>query len=132
MDIIVDAIPPGMVRIYWGFWPQRLLRRRWPLWICQLPARQENWTLQNAKPDHPVFPKTTIAPSHRHEHEASKDGSFANQPGSSQGRIGLRSKSSANGEAEPDVEKSPEEVAAEQDKILEAKAETRTEVRAIS
>jgi hypothetical protein len=35
----------------------------------------------------------------------------------------------ANGEAKPDVEKSPEEVAAEQDKVLEVKAETKTGVR---
>jgi hypothetical protein len=38
----------------------------------------------------------------------------------------------ANGEAKPDVEKSPEEVATEQDRVPEAKAETRIEVRTSS
>jgi hypothetical protein len=33
----------------------------------------------------------------------------------------------ANGEAKTDMEKSPEEVAAEQNRVLEAKAETRIE-----
>jgi hypothetical protein len=37
----------------------------------------------------------------------------------------LRSKSSADGKAKPDVEKSPEEVTAEQNKVLEAKTETK-------
>jgi hypothetical protein len=46
-----------------------------------------------------------------------------------QGRTGPRSKSLANGEAKLDAEKSPEEVAAEQDKVLEVKAETKTGVR---
>jgi hypothetical protein len=45
---------------------------------------------------------------------------------SGQQKIGLRSESSANGEAKPDTEKSPEEVVAEQNNIPEMKAETRT------
>jgi hypothetical protein len=40
--------------------------------------------------------------------------------------------SSANGEAKPDVEKSPEVVAAEQDRVREVKAETRIEAWASS
>jgi hypothetical protein len=60
------------------------------------------------------------------------DGSTVDQPGSSQGRTGPRSKSSANGEVEPDGETSLEEVAVEQDRIPEVKAETRTEARASS
>jgi hypothetical protein len=41
------------------------------------------------------------------------DGSSADQLGSSQGRIGPMSKSSANGEGKPDAEKSPKEVVVE-------------------
>jgi hypothetical protein len=92
----------------------------------------ENRTVWNAKPDHPVSPKTATSPSHRHKREASKDGSSADQPRSSQGRIGPRSESSTDGEAKPDAEKSSEEVAVEQDRVPEAKAETRTEVETSS
>jgi hypothetical protein len=56
-----------------------------------------------------------------------KGGPSVDQPESSQGRIGLRSKSSANGEVKPDMEKSLEEVATEQNWVSEAKAEIRTE-----
>jgi hypothetical protein len=73
-----------------------------------------------------------VAPGCRHEREAPKDGSSADQPGSSQGRTGSRSESSANGEAKSDAEKSPEEVAAEHDRVPEVKAETRTEARTSS
>jgi hypothetical protein len=38
----------------------------------------------------------------------------------------------ANDEAKPDTKKSPEEVASEQNRVLEAKAETRTEARTSS
>jgi hypothetical protein len=54
--------------------------------------------------------------------------SSAGQPRCSHGRTGLRSKSSADGEVELDAEKSPKEVAAEQDRAAEGKAETMTEV----
>jgi hypothetical protein len=57
-----------------------------------------------------------------------KVGSSAGQLGCSHGRTGPRSKSSADGEVELDAEKSPEEVAAEQDGVPEGKAETMTEV----
>jgi hypothetical protein len=57
-----------------------------------------------------------------------KDGSSACQSGSSQEKIESRSKSSANGEAKLDTEKGKEEVIAEQNRVLEAKVETRTEV----
>jgi hypothetical protein len=61
-----------------------------------------------------------------------KDGSATDQLGSSQGRIGLGSESLANGEAKPDAEKSPKEVAAEEDRVPEAKVETKTEAGASS
>jgi hypothetical protein len=64
-----------------------------------------------------------------HEQKALKDGPSVNHPETSQGRTGPRSKSSANGEAKLDTEKSPEEVVAEQNRVLEAKAETRMEAR---
>jgi hypothetical protein len=85
--------------------------------------------VQNAKSDHPISPKTTTAPNHRHEREAPKDGSCVYQPGSSHGRTGLGSESSANGKGKPDTETSQEEVAIEYDKVPEPKAETRTEAR---
>jgi hypothetical protein len=61
-----------------------------------------------------------------------KDGSATDQSGSSQGRIGLGSESLANGKAKPDAEKSPKEVAAEEDRVPEAKVETKTEAGATS
>jgi hypothetical protein len=57
-----------------------------------------------------------------------KDGSSADEPGSSQGKTGPRSKILANDEAKPYAEKSPEEVVAEQDRVPEVKAETKIEV----
>jgi hypothetical protein len=84
-------------------------------------------TVRNAKLDHPVSQETAVASGHQHERGALKDGSSAGQSGSSQEKTGPRSKSSANGEAKPDTEKSLEEVAAEQNRVLEAKAETRIE-----
>jgi hypothetical protein len=57
--------------------------------------------------------------------EAPKDGSSADYLGGSQEKIGPGSESSANGEAKPDAEKSLEEVAAEQNKVPKAKAESR-------
>jgi hypothetical protein len=86
---------------------------------------QENRTVQNAKPDHPVSQGAAVVPSHRHEQYALKDGPSADQPESSRGRTGLRSESSVVDKAKPDTEKSPEEVAAEQNRVLEVKAETR-------
>jgi hypothetical protein len=56
-----------------------------------------------------------------------KDGAFVDQPGSSHGQVGPRSKTLANDEANTDAEKSPEEVAAEQDRVPEVKAKTKTE-----
>jgi hypothetical protein len=90
-------------------------------------SRQENQTVQNTKLDHPISLKIAATPGHWQEQEAPKDGSSTNQPGSSQGRTGLGSESLANGEAKLDAEKSLEEVVAEQDKVLKAKAETRIE-----
>jgi hypothetical protein len=62
-----------------------------------------------------------------HEQEALKDGPSTDQPESSQWRTGLRRKSSVDGKAKPDAKKSPEEVGAEQNMVLEVKTETRTE-----
>jgi hypothetical protein len=74
---------------------------------------QENRTVQNAKPDHLISPKIVVAPSHWHKQGVLKDGSSADEPGSSQGKTGPRSKILANDEAKPYAEKSPEEVVAE-------------------
>jgi hypothetical protein len=49
-----------------------------------------------------------------------------------QEKIGPGSESLANGEVKLDAEKNPEEVAAEQGRVLEVKTETRTEVRTSS
>jgi hypothetical protein len=62
-----------------------------------------------------------------HEQEALKDGPSTDQPESNQWRTGLRRKSLADGKAKLDAKKSLEEVGAEQNKVLEVKAETRTE-----
>jgi hypothetical protein len=89
---------------------------------------RKNWTVWNAKPDHSISPKTAAAPGHRHEQGTTKDGSSTDEPGSSQGRTGPRNDTSANDEVKPDAEKSPKEVAAEQDRVPEAKTETKTEL----
>jgi hypothetical protein len=39
MGSIADALPPGMARTCYGFWPWRLLHRRLPLWIRRPPVR---------------------------------------------------------------------------------------------
>jgi hypothetical protein len=62
---------------------------------------QENQTMQNVKPDHPISSKIAAAPGHQHEREASKDGSSVDQPGSSQGRTGPKSESLTNGKQSP-------------------------------
>jgi hypothetical protein len=61
-----------------------------------------------------------------------KDRSSTEEPGSSQGRIGPRSETLVNDEAKPDTEKSPEEVAAEQDRVLEVKTKAKIEARTSS
>jgi hypothetical protein len=71
--------------------------------------------------------KTTSTLHHHHEQRALKDGSSADERGSSHGRTWSRSKTSNNDEAKPDAEKSLEEVAAEQDRVPEAKIETKIE-----
>jgi hypothetical protein len=79
----------------------------------------------NSKPDGLVSQGAAAAPGHHHKKEALKNGSSTDQPKSSQGRMGPRSKSSADGKAMPDMEKSLEEVVAEQNRISEVKAETK-------
>jgi hypothetical protein len=88
--------------------------------------RQKNWMVWNSKPDGPVSQGAAAAPGHHHEKEALKNGPSTDQPKSSQGRMGPRSKSSADGKAMPDMEKSLEEVVAEQNRVSEVKAETKT------
>jgi hypothetical protein len=94
--------------------------------------RQEIRMVRNTKPDGPVSQEVAAPPGHQHEQEALKDGPSADQPKTSQGRTGPRSESLANGEAEPDMEKSSEEVAAEQNRVPEVKVETRTEAETSS
>jgi hypothetical protein len=55
-----------------------------------------------------------------------KDISSADESGSNQGQTGPRSETFTNDEAKPGAEKSPEEVAAEQGRVPEVKAEIRT------
>jgi hypothetical protein len=83
--------------------------------------------VQNLKPNGPVSQEAATSPSHWHEQEALKDGSSADQLGNTPERIGPRREYSANGEAKPDTKKSPEEVAVVQDRVPEAKIETKTE-----
>jgi hypothetical protein len=71
---------------------------------------------------------TATASGHRNERGALKDGSSASQSGSSQEKTGPRSESSTNDEIKPNVEKGLEEVVVEQNRVLEAKVETRIEV----
>jgi hypothetical protein len=44
---------------------------------------QENRTVRNDKPDHPVSQEAVLAPGRQHELEASKSGSSADQSGGS-------------------------------------------------
>jgi hypothetical protein len=90
-------------------------------------------TVQNAKPDHPVFQEAAVAPDRQHKLEALKSGSSANQSGGSQGQTRPRNETSADGEAKPNAEKNPVEVIVEQNKVLGgAKAETKTEAETSS
>jgi hypothetical protein len=73
--------------------------------------------------------KTTVAPGHRPEQGALKDGSSTDEPGSSQGRIGPRSETSVDNKAKPGVEKILEEVVEEQDRVLEVKENSKIDVR---
>jgi hypothetical protein len=82
--------------------------------------------VRNPKPDGPVSQEAAAAPSQWHELDALKDGPSADQPESSHGRIGPRCESLADGKAKLNVEKSPEEVVAKQNRVPEVKAEIRT------
>jgi hypothetical protein len=94
--------------------------------------RLENRIVRNAKLDHLISQGATTAPGHRHEQESLKEGPSADQPEGSQGRTGPRSESLANGKAKPNAEKSPEEVATEQNKVPKVKTKTRTGARTSS
>jgi hypothetical protein len=70
---------------------------------------QENQTVQNAKLDHLVSDEAgAVAPSHRQEQEAPKDGSSIHQQRGIQKKAEPESESSANSEAKPDVDRVPE------------------------
>jgi hypothetical protein len=56
-----------------------------------------------------------------------KDGCLAVELGSSQGQIGPRSVYLANGKEKLNAERKSEEVATEQDRVLDAMAETKVE-----
>jgi hypothetical protein len=75
-----------------------------------------------------ISSKTAAVPSHQHKRGAPKDGTFANESGSNQGQAGPRSKTSANDEVKPGIDK----VAIEQSRALGEKVETKTEVGASS
>jgi hypothetical protein len=45
-------------------------------------SRQENWTVQNGKSDHPISLKAATVPGHQHEQGVPKDGSSADRSGS--------------------------------------------------
>jgi hypothetical protein len=49
IDTTTNALPPRMVRAYLGFWPWKLLRRRWPLRTRQPPVGHEGFGI--GKPD---------------------------------------------------------------------------------
>jgi hypothetical protein len=88
---------------------------------------QEKRTVRKAKPNHHVSLKTVATPGCHHKQGVLKDGSSVDEPRSRQGKIGLRSETSANDEAKPDGEKSLEEVVVEQDRVPEVKVETKIE-----
>jgi hypothetical protein len=90
-------------------------------------SSEENWMVQNSKPDGLISMKTAAAPSCQLEREALKDGSSTDQPGRSQGKTGPGSKSLANAKAKSDAGKASEEVAAEQNRVPEGRVETRIE-----
>jgi hypothetical protein len=78
--------------------------------------------------DHPISLKLAAVPGQQHEQWVPKDGSSIDGSGGSQGEIGLRSETLANGEVKCDREKSLEEAPAKQNKAQGEKTETRTEV----
>jgi hypothetical protein len=51
MGATTGALPSEMVRTCLGFWPWRLLRRRWLLWICRPSVGQRSF--RAGKPDNP-------------------------------------------------------------------------------
>jgi hypothetical protein len=60
MGATTNALPTGMVRTYSGFWPWKLLCRRWLLWTHRPSAGQKNRTVWNTKPYHPVSQEVAI------------------------------------------------------------------------
>jgi hypothetical protein len=93
---------------------------------------QENRTVLNAKLNHLVSLKMASDLGHWNEQKALKYGSSTDESGSNQGQTRPRSETSANDEAKPDMEKSLEEVAPEQNRVLEVKAKIRKEAETSS
>jgi hypothetical protein len=70
MGSTTDALPRGVVRTLSGFWPWRLLCRRWLLWTHRPSTGQRsfgigNRIVQNSKLDHPVSQEAAIALGHQ-------------------------------------------------------------------
>jgi hypothetical protein len=80
INTTTDALSPRMVRTYSGFWPRRLLHRRWSLRTCRSPVGQENRKVRNA--DHLISQETVAAPDRQQEQETLNGSStgFKNQP----------------------------------------------------
>jgi hypothetical protein len=79
--------------------------------------RQKNWTIQNAKPDHTVSPKATVAFGQQHKQWVPEAISSADESGGNQDQTGLRSETLAIDEAKPNMEKGLEKVVVEQDRV---------------
>jgi hypothetical protein len=94
--------------------------------------RQDNQMVWNPKLEDPISLKTIAAPNQHNKWWVPKDEASANGSRGSQGQIGSRSEASTNNKAKSNAEKGPAEVAAEQNRVLEEKVETKIEVRASS
>jgi hypothetical protein len=88
---------------------------------------QENRIARNAKLDYQVSQEAATTLCCQQEQRAPNE-PHVDQLKDSQEKIGSGSESSANGEVKPDTEKNPEEAAAEQGRVLEAKTKIRTKV----
>jgi hypothetical protein len=88
---------------------------------------QENWTVQNAKSDHPISYEVETTHGHQQGQRAPNE-PHVHHLGDSQEKTGPENKSSANDEVKSDVRKNPKEATTEQCKVLGAKTETRIEI----
>jgi hypothetical protein len=95
---------------------------RWIEGAQDMKIRQSgmpNWMIQ--------FPQSQQQLQDNNRQWVPKDGSSTDGSGSSQGKTGWRSETSANDEVKPDVEKGSEEVAAEQNQVQDEKAKVSAE-----